>query len=231
VRSLLVSAAFLAFAASPWAAERDALKPSALTTTTDAAPAKTSHTAEGPRVRWAQAPELVVLMSVMRYEVESATEYAATSEILTDAEADELVADLTQGLALLTNNSFSGFAAVHRETLPAGATARVVRSGRIVVGRYKGIRELRQMIGLGGRVPGRDNNISSAVVLLDSDYDRSSAQRRLLRVHELGHALGYDHIDSQPSIMNPRIGTPPTDFDRAMARAAFAAPDQATGTN
>jgi hypothetical protein len=229
VRSVLLAAVLLAFAASPRAAERDAVKASALTTATDATPAKGSQTADGPRVRWVQAPELVVLMSVMRYEVESSTEYAATSEIMTDAEANELVADLTQGLALLTNNSFSGFAAVHRETLQPGATARVVRSGRIVVGRYKGIRDLRQMIGLGGRVPGRDNNISSAVVLLDSDYDRSSTQRRLLRVHELGHALGYDHVEAQPSIMNPRIGTPPTDFDRAMARAAFAAPDFATG--
>jgi hypothetical protein len=174
---------------------------------------------ERPAARWAQAPELVVLMSVMRYHTGSGVEYAATSEVLTDAEADELIADLTEALTLLTNGRFNSFKAVHRQTVMAGSTARIVRSGQIVVGRYEGIRALRQTIGYGGRVPARGNDISSAAVLLDNEYDRSSNQRRLLRIHELGHALGYDHVDSQPSIMNARIGTQPTEFDRQMARA------------
>ena len=182
-------------------------------------------------MRWAQAPELVVLMSVMQYHAGPGVEYAATSETLTEAEANELVAHLTEALAILTNDSFGGFARVHREMLPAGATARIVRSGQIVVGRFDGIRALRQTIGFGGRVPGRANDISSAAVLLDSDYDRTSEQRRLLRIHELGHALGYDHVEAYPSIMNPRIGTAPTEFDREAARLAFSArPDASAGT-
>jgi len=163
----------------------------------------------------------VVLMSVMQYHTGPQAEYAATAQTLTQTEADELVAHLTEALAILTNDRFGGFSRVHREVLPAGVTARIVRKGQIVVGRFDGIRSLRQTIGFGGRVPGRANDISSAAVLLDSDYDRTSAQRRLLRIHELGHALGYDHVDAYPSIMNPRIGTAPTDFDREAARLAF----------
>ena len=40
-------------------------------------------------------------------------------------------------------------------------------------------------------------------------------------LHELGHALGYNHVHSRASIMNPQIGSEPTDIDRAVARVAF----------
>ena len=40
-------------------------------------------------------------------------------------------------------------------------------------------------------------------------------------MHELGRTLGYDHMQSQVLIMNSRIGTEPTEFDRATARIAF----------
>ena len=59
---------------------------------------------------------------------------------------------------------------------------------------------------------------------LDRDFDRGDARRRLLRIHELGHALGYQHVRSRTSIMNPAIGSEPTDFDRAGASIAFQRP-------
>ena len=52
-------------------------------------------------------------------------------------------------------------------------------------------------------------------------YDRSSENRRLLRIHELGHALGYLHVTKRTSIMNPAIGPAPTEFDRHAAMIAF----------
>jgi len=47
--------------------------------------------------------------------------------------------------------------------------------------------------------------------------------RRLLRTHELGHALGFNHVKSRVSIMNPRIGPEVTAFDRQVAMLAFPA--------
>jgi hypothetical protein len=160
-------------------------------------------------------------MSVMRYHLDTGAEYTATADALTREEADSLVADLTEALAILTGGRFTRFAAIHHEVLSAGSTSRIVRPGRIVVGRYAGIRALRSTIGFGGRVPGSDGGITAAAVLLDADYDRTAGDRRLLRIHELGHALGYDHVDAYPSIMNARIGTEPTEFDRQVARQAF----------
>ena len=59
--------------------------------------------------------------------------------------------------------------------------------------------------------------------MLDSEYDRTGgAMRRLLRIHELGHALGFNHVTSRPSVMNPTLGSEPTDLDKRVALIAFA---------
>lgn len=176
----------------------------------------------GGRVRrWTQAPELVVLMSVMDYQSDAHAEYRATSENLTDEDAGGLIADLQEALALLTGDTFPEFAAVRRESVPAGTKASVMRAGQIVVGRYRGVRDQLDTIGLGARFGRGSGTIGGGTIVLDSDYDRASGMRRLLRTHELGHALGYNHVESRISIMNPRIGSEPTEFDRRAARMAF----------
>jgi hypothetical protein len=176
----------------------------------------------GRMVHWSRPPKLVVLTSVMQYRLGPGTEYSATSETLADEEADSLIADLTEALSVLTGGAFTRFAEVDREGVSPGSMASVIRKGQIVVGRYRGIQDAAHTIGLGGRVSAHDDTISSAAVFLDSDYDRTNSLRRLLRTHELGHALGYNHVESHRSIMNPRIGPEPTELDRRAARIAFA---------
>jgi hypothetical protein len=61
-------------------------------------------------------------------------------------------------------------------------------------------------------------------MFLDRDFDKDDPRRRLLRIHELGHAHGYMHVNSRTSIMNPSVGPEPTDFDRAAAIVAFQRP-------
>ena len=171
-------------------------------------------------LRWDRVPELVVLVPVMSYEKGRSTDYRATADHLTDKEVVALVAELTEALSILTDDTFQSFAAVRRETAAAGEVINVMRPGQIVVGRYKGVREQLATIGFGGRST-RGNTIRGGSIILDSDFDRMSDNRRLLRTHELGHALGYNHVESQTSIMNPRIGPAVTDFDRAAVRVAF----------
>jgi hypothetical protein len=177
--------------------------------------------AKGQVQRWATSPELVVLDSVMEYRSGERTDYPATSEVLSDAEVDELIDDLTAALAVLTGNAFERFSAVSRERLSAGALARVTQPNRIVVGRYRDVQRQLHTIGLGGRASKADGTITAAAILLDAEFDRTNDARRLLRMHELGHALGYNHVQSRISIMNPRIGPEPTDFDRLAASIAF----------
>jgi hypothetical protein len=174
----------------------------------------------GTTLRWDRVPELVVLMPVMQYEKSQGTQYRATAERLTEEEANELVADLTTALAVLTDDAFKGFAAIHRQNAAPGEMVNVMRPGQIVVARYAGVRDQLATIGFGGRST-RGATIRAGSIILDSDFDRTSDTRRLLRMHELGHALGYNHVQSRASIMNPKIGSEVTSFDRSAARIAF----------
>jgi hypothetical protein len=171
--------------------------------------------------RWAEAPALTILRPVMNYRTGNASEYNASSEQLSDSEIDEMVIDLTGALHVLSAGKFSEFASVSVLPGQAGSTVNVARPGHIVVGRFKGVRQATKAIGLGGRRTRNDRTISAGLIILDSQYDQTNGNRHLLRTHELGHALGYDHVRSRKSIMNVHIGASPNAFDHEAALIAF----------
>lgn len=173
--------------------------------------------------RWTSRPSLVILASVMNYEGMADT-YAASSEQLSDDEVQQLIAHVTEGLALLTGNTYASFASVEVERPAAGTRVSPYRTGKIVIGRYHGVTTVDRTIGYGqwGQLP--DGTIVSGAAFLDRDFDKNDSRRRLLRIHELGHTLGYQHVESRTSIMNPAVGPEPNDFDRAGASVAFQRP-------
>jgi hypothetical protein len=179
------------------------------------------QTRAGRWERWTAVPELVVLTSVMHYHSREATEYRATDEPLRDKDLDELVADLTKALSELTGQTVAQFAAVHRHPIAPGHAVPIMQPGRIVAGRYRGVRDVTRTLGFGGRQTRRDGTISAGAVVLDAEFDRTSNSRHLSRMHELGHALGFNHVTARTSVMNAHIGTAPTDVDRRLARLAF----------
>lgn len=174
--------------------------------------------------RWTSRPALVVLASVMVYRAGGGTEFEATGEQLGDDEITQLVAHLTEGLALLTGSTFTSFASVEIERPEPGARVNVAREGRVVVGRYTDIVTLARTIGYGMWSELPNGTVTGGSMFLDRDFDRKDERRRLLRIHELGHALGYLHVRNRTSVMNPAIGPEPTDFDRAAAVIAFQRP-------
>lgn len=169
---------------------------------------------DGGRARWATAPELVVLASVMQFAPTDARDgYVATDETLSELDIEHLAAELTQALGSLTGGRITRFAAVRVEVLEPGTTAGVFRRNQIVAGRYLGLRERTGTLGFGGRTV-RGGVITSGAVMLDQEYDARSSQRELLRTHELGHALGFNHVESRRSLMNRHVGAELTEFDR-----------------
>jgi hypothetical protein len=161
---------------------------------------------------------------VMIYETGFGTDgqnYHATSEQLTGAETDLLVSQLTDALALLTGNTYTAFASVERESASSGAFVNTLRTGKIVVGRYKGIQGFLNTIGFGRWAANPSGQVSGGAMYLDRDFDKTSELRQLLRMHELGHALGYTHVTTRASIMNPVIGPDPSTFDRQGSLIAF----------
>lgn len=193
-------------------------------TTDSAALDEMLRDAKGRLQYWPSVPELVVLTSVMQYHTTDSREYVATSEMLSAKEMESLVADLKMALRELTDGTFNEFTTIRFEAVPPGATATIVRPKQIVVGRFKGLTDLAHTIGFGGRTTRRSGEIVGAAILLDSDFDRTSAKRRLSRTHELGHALGFNHVKSRVSIMNERIGPAVTDVDRQIGLLAFQRP-------
>ncbi len=174
--------------------------------------------------RWTSRPALVILGSVMDYRNSADQTYSATGEQLTDEDVAQLTAHLTEGLALLTGNTYTTFASIEIERPSSGTRVNTLRAGQIVVGRYTGITSLAKTIGYGMWSEQPDGSIIGGGMYLDRGFDRDDSRRRLLRIHELGHALGYQHVESRTSIMNPSVGPEPTEFDRLGAMIAFARP-------
>jgi hypothetical protein len=171
--------------------------------------------------RWTTRPSLVLLASIMSLKGGSAGSYSATSEQMSDGEVSEMIVHLTEGLSLLTGGTYTTFAAVDVERPAPDERVTVWRPGTIVVGRYTGVVSTEGTIGFGQWAEQPDGSITGGATFLDREFDRVDSRRRLLRIHELGHALGYLHVTSRPSIMNPAIGPEPTEFDRAGASIAF----------
>ena len=174
--------------------------------------------------RWTARPALVLLASVMEYESGSNDQYAASGEQLSEDEVSQMLSHLNEGLALLTGNTYTSFSSVEIERPAARARVSPLRTGKIVVGRYKGIEDEENTIGYGQWSEMPDGTVVGGAMFLDRDFDRGDGRRRLLRIHELGHALGYQHVQSRTSIMNPSIGPEPTDFDRGGALITFQRP-------
>ena len=180
---------------------------------------------DGRLQRWTSAPALVVLAKEMQFDNTVSDDiYRATSEALSEAEIEVLIRDLTDGLALLTANTFTSFASVDVEHPSSGARVETLRPGHIVVGRYRGVQTLASTIGFGTWSINEASEVTGGAIFLDRNYDRSSDRRHLLRIHELGHALGYRHVKTRTSIMNPAIGPEPTEFDRQAAAISFQRP-------
>jgi hypothetical protein len=171
--------------------------------------------------RWTTAPRLVILASVMTYSTSFSSDFPATSEQLTDDEVTAMHGHLREGLALLTGGTYTSFASVDVERPASGTRVSTQRPGTIVVGRYNGVVTFAQTIGFGQWSVESDGSVSAGAMYLDRDFDRNDSRRRLLRIHELGHALGYQHVTSRASVMNPSIGAEPTDFERIGAIIAF----------
>jgi hypothetical protein len=172
--------------------------------------------ASGVLIRWAVPPVLVVESSL----VESpSNQNVALDERIPSAEVERVISRLSQVLPLLTGSRFSGFAGVLRQNTPAGGEIPRYATGRITIVYYT------QRNGACGQ--------AGPIVSLPSYEIRSSAvwlrygcatSNDTTMVHELGHALGYGHVDGAVSVMRSTGGIDVTEFDRAAATIVFNRP-------
>jgi hypothetical protein len=172
--------------------------------------------------RWTAAPPLLIEARSLQFTDVNMMDAVALDDVMPDAEAASLLDDLTWALPQLTGGSFSNFASVTRQTASPGARVTLLNDNVITVSRVVGLTAATGFWGYGRWRFQSDGRVVAGIVMLDRDFDRSgSGFVRSLRSHELGHALGYNHVTARPSVMNSQARTEPNDFDRDAARIAF----------
>jgi hypothetical protein len=174
----------------------------------------------GGLTRWVEAPRLIVQMRVLQFTNADLASYQATSELMTDAQALELVSTLAAALPALTGGRFNGFASQTPETANVGDMVTVLRTGVIFVAHFKGLTSSGS-VGFGRWSTDSHSVVRGGVMMLDRDYDISNVRRRTTRAHELGHALGYRHVTRRESVMNSPSAVEPNAWDRDASSVAF----------
>lgn len=175
--------------------------------------------------RWTAAPPLVILTRAVQYEGEYANNPMVLPDELSDVEQQALLADFSDGFMTLTDHQFSGFSSVTFEAPEAGSRVNVMRTGFIVVARSKGLTAGCSYWGYGRWATTPSGAVVGGNVMIDADFDAGltpySQYRRCLRIHELGHALGYNHVTSRQSVMNSAARFEPNSWDLQAVHIAF----------
>jgi hypothetical protein len=175
--------------------------------------------------RWTEAPAIVVQRRVLEFTNLDATTFTATDTLLSDAEVDSIVDDLQRALSDLTGGAIDRFANQTVETAEEGQMVSVARTGVIVVAEYRGLTDATTFWGYTRWAWNERGELRAASMMLDRAFETSgSRHRQTLRTHELGHALGYSHVDARSSVMNVSARVALTGFDRDGARIAFQRP-------
>ena len=172
--------------------------------------------------RWTAPPALVVIDAVLQFTSVSDATFVALDERLSADDLASLAADLAWGLPQVTGSTFGAFSSVTTESPAPGTEVNFFsREGRIVVARFRGLSQAAGYWGY-GRSARRGSQVVAGAILVDRDFDTAGGPyRRSLRVHEMGHALGYCHVTRRPSFMNSSAVYEPNDFDRDVTRIAF----------
>lgn len=176
--------------------------------------------------RWTGTPALRIISNVVEFNQTGPT-YTATAQALTPAEIAAITADMSYGLPLLTGSVFPSFTTITTQTVAAGEAVTLLSEGRITFARCSGLSAARGSAGYGQWQFRTDDVVTGGMLCIDRDFDLSgSTVGRGVRLHELGHALGYQHVTAKDDVlMNPTISiNDVSTWDRSAARVAFQRP-------
>lgn len=176
--------------------------------------------------RWTAVPSLRIVSNVVEFNTTGPT-YIATGQALTATEISAITFDLAYGLPLLTGSVFPAFSSTSTMTVATGEAVTLLTEGRITFARCSGLSAARDSAGYGQWLFRSDDVVTGGMLCIDRNFDMSgSSVGRGVRLHELGHALGYQHVTSKDDVlMTPRISVNDVSaWDRDAAKIAFQRP-------
>ncbi len=177
--------------------------------------------------RWTTVPPLKIETRTGQFTDIHSTTITTIGDSMSDVEYASVVSDLTTGLGALSGDTFTAFESIARQDSPQGTTVNVLEDDVITVMRVRGMENAIGAVGLGSALLLTDGTVVGGMVLLDRDYDQNrSGFGQQVRQHELGHAMGYSHVTSRDSVMNPVTGPRAiiNAADRLAAHVAFERP-------
>ncbi len=179
--------------------------------------------------RWTSAPALLIERRVLRFTGVGAPAYTALEATLTDAEVASIRTDMTDGYALLTAGRLGTFTSVRTRTTAEDDPVSIAEAGTVVVTRQAGLTSATGFWGYARWSTTADGVVTRGFIILDRDFETSTSPlltqyRRSLRMHELGHTLGCQHVSGIVSVMNANARTEPNTFDQQAARIAMLRP-------
>jgi hypothetical protein len=188
--------------------------------------AQSGSSADGGLQRWTSVPALRIISNVVQFR-DGAANYTASNEALTPAEIQGIASDLSYGLPLLTGGAFQNFTGVTTQVVAAGEDVTMLAEGKVTFARCSGLTATRGSSGYGQWLFRTDDVVTGGMLCVDRDFELSgSSFARGVRLHELGHALGANHVTAKDHVlMNPTISVNDvTAWDRDAAKIAFQRP-------
>ncbi|MEO8480587.1 MAG: hypothetical protein ABI634_00160 [Acidobacteriota bacterium] len=175
--------------------------------------------------RWPSAPAVVLQRRALRFTTLTDSAYTAIAAVMPDAEAEAILTDLGWALPQLSGSVFPAFSNVQRETAAEGDSIAIARPGIVLVALADGLTASTGFAGYTRWAWNGAGDVVSAIIVIDRVFDSSASPfRRTVRAHELGHALGYNHVTAIASVMNSTATIEPNTFDLDGARIAFQRP-------
>ena len=177
-------------------------------------------------MRWTSAPRLILIGTVMPWEFFPCS-FTASSRQLSSSLLASIRQDLAGILGAMTGGRLNSFGSIAIETPRAGSRVNTCRTGSIVVYLSQGLTDATGFGGYGQAAWYADRSVAWGRYTIDFNLEQTASRgfRRGLRIHELGHALGYDHVTGRGSIMHPtNLPSNPTTFDQTATRIGFQRP-------